>query len=138
MKFKAVSNSKGHIELNWEVINIYTSRFKPHTSFDVEIVRRQAKRSDPMRKFYFSTVLPPFMEQLGYEKDEEIFFHNQLKVRYFEHEYNIYQDKRGIWRNVPSVFGNDSDMDVSKKRVFTEWVIRKAAFEGVYIPSPGE
>ena len=138
MKFKAVSNEKRQLSLNWDHINLYVARWKPGTPFDIEVVRRQAKKSDPMRKYYFAAVLPPFMKELGYDPDEELFFHHQLKITYFRHnpEYEVYQDKRGIWRNVPSVFGNDSDLDVSIKHEFTEWVKRKAAENGVYIEDP--
>lgn len=140
MKFQLISDKDRKINLNMDRVNIYTSRWKEGTSFEVFITRRQAKRSDPLRHFYFGYVLPPFMEKLGYEKDEELFFHHQLKIRYFgqDPKYNIYQDDKGIWRNVPSVFGNDSDMDVEIKRNFTEWVIRRAAFEGVYVENLGE
>ena len=50
--------------------------------------------------------------------------------------HNITRDKRGMYKNVPSVFGNDSDMDISVKQEFVEWVIRKAAEYGVYISDP--
>jgi len=133
LKFQARTNDKREIEVRWDLVNTYLSRWKPGTYLNLEITRRQTKKSDPMRRFYFASVLPPFMKHLGYEKDEELFFHHQLKIRYFEHEYEIYQDERGIWKNVPSVFGNDSEMPISKKHEFVEWVIRKAAHEGVYI-----
>ena len=138
MKFKAISDDNRKLNLNWDLINIYIARYKPETWFDIEITRKQAKKSDPMRRFYFAAVLPPFLKELGYEQDEGLFFHHQLKITYFKGTHNIYQDERGIWRNVPSVFGNDSDMDVSVKREFIEWTIRKAAHYGVYIDDPRE
>ena len=138
MKFKAFTNDQRKLDVNWDHVNLYISKWKPHTPLVVEITRRQAKKSDPMRRFYFAAVLPPFMKHLGYENDEEIFFHQQLKIRYFEHEYNIHQDSKGMWKNVPSVFGNDSEMTISKKKDFVDWVVRKAAHEGAYIPDPGE
>lgn len=133
-----IQKLNGKLDINWGHINTYASRWKDGTWFDVDIVRKQDKKSDPMRKYYFGAVLPPFMNKVGYEYDEEIFFHHQLKVVYFQHDkkYNVYQDKRGIWRNVPSVFSNNSDMEISKKKEFVDWVIRKAAQEGVYIPDP--
>lgn len=133
MRFKAISDINRKLNLNWSVINIYTSRWKPDTWFDIEIVRRQAKKSDPMRKYYFAAVLPPFMKYLGYDPDEELLFHRQLKIVYFR----IKPDTKEIHRNVPSVFGNESVLPVSEKNEFVDWVIRKAAQEGCYIPDPG-
>jgi len=147
MKFEARTNEKRQIDVRWDLVNAYVAKWKPDTSLVLEITRRQAKKSDPMRKYYFAAVIPPFMKQEGYEPSEEMFFHNQLKVRYFEHhpkfldkdgKPTIKQDKRGIWRNVPSVFGKDSDLDVSIKKEFMDWVVRKAAQCGVYIEDPGE
>lgn len=140
MKFKAKTNDNRRLDLNWASINALTERSKPDTWYDVEITRKQKKKSDPLRRYYFAVVLPGFMEELGYEKDEELLFHFQLKVTYFQNEPNheIYQDERGMWRNVPSVFGNKSDIDVSVKKEFVDWCIRKAAHYGVYTPDPGE
>ena len=141
MNFQTVSTKECKLDLNWDRINIYVGRYKPHTPFDVEITRRQAKKSDPLRKYYFSAVCKPFAEHEGYEVDEvESLFHFGLKVAYFQHdpkgvEYGLYQDKHGIWRNVPSVFGNKSKLDVSVKKEFVDWVIRKAS-EWIYIPDP--
>lgn len=136
MKFKVVSDKNRKINLNWDRVNIYVSRWKPGTAFDVEVKRKQKKVSDPLRKYYFSTVLPPYLERLGYEPDEDELFHRQLKIVYFRVE----PDEKGIYRekNIPSVFGNNSDLDVSIKLEFTEWVKRKAAQDGVYIPDPNE
>lgn len=139
MDFKLVSNDDRKVSINLDLINAYTSRYLPNTSFDFEIVRRQAKKSDPMRKYYFAEIMPKFTRRLGYEPDETLFFHHQLKVRYFGNDpkHEIYQDERGIWRNVPSVFSNDSDLVISVKKQFVDWVIRKAAEHGVYIEDPG-
>jgi hypothetical protein len=76
----------------------------------------------------------PFMEHLGYDPDEEMLFHRQLKIVYFQ----IKPDTKGIYRHVPHVFSNDSEIPVPKKKKFVDWVIRKAAQEGVYIEDPGE
>lgn len=138
MRFAARTNEKRKLDVRWDLVNAYCSKWKPGTYLTLEIIRKQKKISDPMRKYYFSTVLPPFMEHLGYEKDEELLFHHQLKATYFKRKYQCYQDKRGIWRNVPSVFGNDSEIVISEKQGFVEWVKRKAAEYGVYVPDPGE
>ena len=132
MKFKAYKKN-GRLDINWDHINIYTSRWKEGTEFDVEITRHQKTVSDPLRKYYFSAVLPPFMLYLGYEPEEDELFHRQLKIVYFR----IKPDKKGIYRGVPSVFGNESKIPVSEKQQFCDWVIRKAAEEGVYIENPG-
>lgn len=129
MKFKAVSNDNRKLPLNMEAINTYVSKWKPGTPFDIEIVRRVAKISDPLRRYYFAAVLPPFMEHLGYDREEQDLFHRQLKIVYFQ----IKPDAKGIYRNVPSVFSNESKIPVPDKVKFVEWVIRKAAFEGVYV-----
>jgi len=132
--FKSLSNDQRKLDVNWDHVNLYVSRWKPHTPFVVEITRRQAKKSDPMRKYYFGVVIKEFMKHLGYEVDEEELFHRQLKIVYF----GIKPDTKGIYRNVPSVFSNESDLDVSVKKEFVDWVVRKAAHEGVYIPDPNE
>jgi hypothetical protein len=131
VKFRAVKDN-GKLNINWERIEVYLSRFKDGTAFDVEIVRRQRTKSDPQRKFYFGVVLPMFMEHLGYDKDEQELFHRQLKIVYFQ----IKPDAKGIYRKVPSVFSNESELVVSEKSKYVEWVVRKAAQEGVYIPDP--
>ena len=134
MKFQARTNDKREIEVRWDLVNTYLSRWKPGTYLNLEITRRQAKKSDPMRKYYFGVVIKEFMRHLGYEVDEEELFHRQLKIVYFQ----VKPDAKGIYRNVPSVFSNESDLDVSVKKDFIDWVVRKAAHEGVYIPDPNE
>ena len=134
MKFKAFTNDQRKLDVNWDHVNLYVSKWKPHTPLVVEITRRQAKKSDPLRKYYIGVVIKEFMRHLGYEVDEEELFHRQLKIVYFQ----IKPDAKGIYRNVPSVFSNESDLDVSVKKEFVDWVVRKAAHEGVYIPDPNE
>lgn len=136
MKFKLKSNHERKIALNLDAINIYVNKWKPGTEFEFEIVRRQKKISDPMRRYYFAVVLPPFMEHLGYEPEEQMIFHRQLKIVHFQVE----PDRHGIYRekDIPSVFGDESELGIDIKQKFVEWVKRKAAQEGVYIPDPGE
>ena len=133
MKFRAVKD-KGKLQINWERIETYLANFKDGTAFDVEIVRRQKTKSDPLRCYYFGVVLPAFMEHLGYEKEEYEIFHRQLKIVYFQ----IKPDSKGIYRKVPSVFSNESTVSNQDKSKFVDWVVRKAAQEGVYIPDPNE
>ena len=133
MKLKAISDDNRKLNLNWDHINIYISRWKPETWFDIEIVRRQSKRSDPMRHYYFAAVVREFAKHLGYEVDEIELLHRQLKIVYF----GIKPDEKGIYRKVPSVFSNESDLPVSDKKKFVDWVVRKAAQEGCYIEDPG-
>lgn len=132
MKFKAQITDNREIDIRWDLVKTYLSRWKPGTWLDVEIIRHQHKKSNPMRKYYFAGVLPPYMTELGYEKDEDELFHRQLKITY----YRIKPDKKGIYRKVPSVFGDKSDIPVSEKKEFVDWVIRKAAADGVYIEDP--
>jgi len=136
MKFKAKSDDNRKLQLNWAAIEVFVARWRPNTSFWVEIKRHEPKRSDPMRAYYFGAVLPPIMEQAGYEKDEALELHRMLKIRYF----NVEPDRFGVHRerDIPSVFGNGSDIPVSKKREFVDYVIRQAAKAGIYVPDPGE
>ena len=129
MKFRAIK-SDGKLQINWERINVYLSRWKDGTVLDVEITRRQRTKSDPLRKFYFGIVLPLFAEHLGYDKDEHLLLHRQLKIVYFRVE----QDAKGIHRKVPTVFSDKSEIPISEKSDFVAWVQRKAAQEGVYTP----
>lgn len=147
MDFKLVSDDSKRIQINMDLVNIYTGRYKAGTPYDVSVTRRQAKKSDPMRRFYFATVLPPFMEELGYDISESKFFHQQLKIRYFERhplfldengKTIIKKDKRGMWQNVPKVFRKESMLDVSVKKQFVDWVRQKAAEYGIYTEDPGE
>lgn len=132
MKFKARTDDSKRLEVNWDHINVYLSQWKAGTVLDVEIVRRISRKSDPMRKYYFSAVIRPFMEHLGYEPDELELFHRQLKITFFQ----IKPDNKGIYRNVPSVFSNESKVVVPDKKRFVDWVVRTAAKEGVYIEDP--
>ena len=136
MKFKIRSDAERRIHINMDMLNVYASRWKPGTVFEVELVRRVKKRSDPMRRYYFGIVLPTFMEHLGYEPEDQMTFHRQLKIIYF----SVQPDHYGIYRNkdIPAVFGNDSEIGIGIKQKFVEWIKRKAAVEGCYIPDPGE
>lgn len=131
MKFRAIKKD-GKLSVNWERVEVYLSRFRDGTPFDVEITHRVKTKSSPMRRYYFGVVLPAFMEHLGYDRDESELFHRQLKIVYFQ----IKPDAKGIYRHVPAVFANDSTLPVGEKQKFVEWVVRKAAQEGVYIPDP--
>ena len=132
MKFQARTDDNRRLEVNWDRVNTYLSKWKPGTVLDVEITKRVPRKSDPMRKWYFGDVIRKFMEHLGYEPQELELFHRQLKITYFQ----IKPDKKGIYRNVPSVFSNESDVKVPAKKLFVDWVIRTAAKEGVYIEDP--
>jgi hypothetical protein len=133
MKFRAIK-SDGKLSINWDRINTYLSNFKDGTPFEIEIVKRQKTRSTPLRNYYFGGVLPKYMEFLGYERNEQELFHNQLKIVYFQ----IKPDKKGIYRNVPKVFSDESTIHVPDKVKFVQWVIRCAAKDGVYIEDPNE
>ena len=131
MEFKA-QKVNGKIDINWDKLSLYVARWNEGEWFEIDITRRQKRKSDPMRKYYFSTVLPLFAQHLGYEPDEEMLLHRQLKITYFK----IEPDKKGIYRKVPSIYSDDSDIIIPEKKKFQDWVIRKAAQSGVYIPDP--
>lgn len=135
MKFKAIKSS-GKLKINWDRIDAYLSNFKDGTPFEVCITRKQKTRSTPLRNYYYGAVLQPFMEHLGYDKDETENFHRQLKIIYFQ----VKPDKHGIYRDkeIPSVFSDDSEIPVPEKQKFIAWVIRKAAENGIYIEDPNE
>lgn len=146
MDFKLVSDDHRKIHLNMDLINIYTGRYKPGTPFDFSCTRRQATDSDPMRRYYFAEIMPKLTNKLGYERDETLFFHQQLKIRHFRNHPKfldedgktiIKQDEWGIWQNVPKVFSKGSTLPISTKQKFVKWVVREAAREGVYIEDPG-
>jgi hypothetical protein len=147
MKFKATIDRKGKLDVKWDLVNTYLSRWKIGTILDVEIVRRQKTKSDPMRKMYFAKILPDFANSLGYDPDEYLAFHDQLKIVYFSNQPKLlkklklkecYKDEKNVWRNVPHVFHNDSKLPISEKTKFVDWVLRKAAIEGIYIETKKE
>ena len=129
MKFRARTDDNRKLVVNWDHINVYLSKWKPRTLLDIEIVRHHKLISDPMRKLYFAAVLPEFAKYLGYDPDEYLLFHRQLKIVYFQ----IEPDGKGIYRKVPHVFANESEIVVPEKKKFLDWVLRKAAMEGCYI-----
>lgn len=139
MRFRARTDEKKQLEVRWDLINTYLSRWKPGTAFILEITRKVAKKSPSQRAFYFSAIIPKYAEEIGYEPHENYLFHTQLKFRFFEGLYKgqpdklPYLDKLGVPRNIPAVFADDSEFDVEFKTKFIDWVIRRAAFEGVYI-----
>ena len=130
MKFKA-QKIKGKIEINWQHLETYTSRWKDGATFTVEIKREQRRKSTPQRSMYFAAILPQFADGLGYDRDEYLMFHRQLKIVYF----GVKPDKKGIYRekDIPHVFADESELPVPEKTKFIDWVLRKAAIEGIYI-----
>ncbi len=129
MKFRARTNNERKIDVRWDLIEKYVQKWKPGTALDIEIVRHQKTVSDPMRKMYYAAVLPPFALGLGYDHHEFELLHRQLKIVFFK----VQPDKKGIYRNVPHVFAHESELPISKKKEFFDWVLRKAAQEGIYI-----
>ena len=136
MNFFAVTDSNRKLQVNWDRVNAYVAQWPPGTALDFSLTRRKKKRSEPMRKYYFGVVLPTLLDTLGYERDEAEQVHMMLKCRYF----NVQPDKRGVYRlkDIPAVFADDSPLDVTIKKAFTEWVIRKCSEYGGYVPDPGE
>jgi len=134
MRFQARTNNERKLDVNWDRVNAYASKWKPGTVLDIEIVRRKRKISDPMRRLYFGHVLPAYGNHLGYDADEHMLLHRQLKIVWF----NVQKDEKGIYRNVPHVFANEAETDVKGKSRFMEWVVRCAARDGCYIEMPGD
>jgi len=129
MKFVARTDDNRKLECRWDLVNEYCKKWKPGTVLNLEITRKQKTKSDPMRKMYFAAILPEFARHLGYDPDENLLFHRQLKIVFFQ----IKPDKKGIYRKVPHVFADKSTLPISEKKRFIEWVLRKAAQEGKII-----
>jgi hypothetical protein len=139
LKFQARTNEKRQLEVRWDLINTYVSRWKPGTFLTLEITRKADKNSKSQRAFYFGHILPQYAEKAGYDIHERYLFHTQLKFRFFEGFYagqkekQPYLDEFHVPRNVPAVFADESDFDVPFKKRFIDWVVMRAAHEGHYI-----
>ena len=131
MKFQATIDKDRKPVVNWDRVWLYCSRWKPGTVLQIEISRRQKKH--PIRAYYFAEVIYKLAEHLGYDHGEETeLLHRQLKITFFQ----IKPDEKGIYRNVPHVFSDDSDISSEVRTQFLEWVIRVAAREGVIVEDP--
>ena len=132
MKFKLVSDKNRRIQLNMEHIQLYVQRYKPFTPFDLSITRRVRQKVDPSRKYYFGVVLPALMEAVGYDPEDKLRLHDHLKILFF----HVEPDKRGFYpaNSIPSVFSEVPTVDNDQRAKFIDWVIRKAAENGAYIP----
>ena len=132
MNFKA-QKIDGRLDINWDRLALYVAKWKDGTWFDVEITRKQRKKSTPMRKYYFAEVIAKYADHLGYDKGEEtLLLHRQLKIVFFQ----VQPDSKGIYRNVPHVFADESELPVSQKKEFLDWVVRKAAQDGCIVNDP--
>ena len=126
MKFRAIK-SEGKLQINWERIDVYLSRWKDGTVLDVEITRRQRTKSDPTSQVTTSAWCCRCSRSiLGYDKDEHLLLHRQLKIVYFRVE----PDAKGIHRHVPTVFSDKSEIPVSEKSDFVAWVSAKGRARG--------
>jgi hypothetical protein len=139
MEFRLKSNENRQLSINMDLINTYTSRWLPNTWFDISITRKQKTKSTPMRKYFFGVVMPGFLKAYWYDPEEKLEVHKYLKCKFF----NVEPDKHGIYRakDIPSVFSDDSELPISEKQAYVEWVKRKASQSPdnpVYIPDPGE
>lgn len=135
MRFTLISDER-RLLTGLGLLNTYASRWAPHTKFTVEIKRQVKKKiaSHQQRGYYFAEVLPKLMRGCGYDPDEAMLVHRQLKIIFFQ----VQPDRHGIYRNkrIPSVFSLDSDIGTKKRNEFIEWVMRKAAENGEYVHSP--
>jgi hypothetical protein len=139
MKSKLVSDSNRQVHINMDAINAYTSRWVPGTAFYFELVRRMKKVSDPQRRYYWSTVLPCFLDAYWYERDEADIVHRHLKILFF----GVQPDSHGIYRDkdIPSVFSNIPTISPEERKRFIDAVIRKCAQSPdnpIMVPEPGE
>lgn len=129
MKFRARKEGN-RLEYQRELVAVYLKRFKEGDVFICEIRRPQKKSSDSQRRYYFGAMLPVFMDHLGYDRDEKLAFHNQLKCIY----YNVKPDKNGFLIP-PNVF-TKGKRTTKEAADFMSWVQRKAAEMGCYIEDP--
>ena len=134
MNFRAITDNNRRLSVNWDRINQYCAQWPPGTPLEFSLTRRKKKRSGPMRRLYFGHVLPTYADHLGYDADEHMLLHRQLKIVW----HKVQPDKKGIYRNVPGVFADDAPTLVQDKKRFLEWVVRCAARDGSYIDLPGE
>ena len=136
MIWKTQSDGNRQLNINMDAINAYASRWRPATEFEVSVVRKQKTVSDPMRRYFWAVVMPCFLDAYGYDPDEDEILHERLKIIFFK----VQHDEHGVYRkkDIPSVFGNDSDQGISTKQKYIEWIRKKSAEQGVYTPDPGE
>ncbi len=136
MRFFLKSSAERKVTLSLKQIDAHIARWLPGTEFIFEVTRKKKLASDPMRRYYWAVVLPVFLEAYGYDPDDADTVHRHLKILFF----GVKPDDHGIYldKEIPSVFGDKSDVEVPIKWKFTEWVIRKSAEEGHYTPDPGE
>jgi hypothetical protein len=85
--------------------------------------------SDPMRRYYWSVVVAMIAEETGHSKD---MIHEALKIKILS-----YVDERTGLTIVPSVFSDNSKMDIQEKKAFIDEVKRWAFdFLNISIPDP--
>ncbi len=145
MNFRAKTDQNREIDWNLDAINAYLKRWKPETYLDVEITRRVTSK-DPMRRYYFAEVNPKMSESMGYEQHEYMDVHKAAKGTFFQHQEELlkkykvtkvpHMDRLGIWRDVPSLFADDSPFPVKVKKQFLDWAVRRAGEHGAYVESP--
>ena len=134
MKFRQKTDDNRRLHFNMEQINIYTSRRLPNTEYDIEIKPYKKKKSLPMQKYFFAEVMEKMCQELGYYPNEKEDLHKHMKITYF----SIKPDKLGVYRNIPSVFGEESTLPIDGKWKYVEWVRHQAASLGIYTNDPGE
>lgn len=138
MRFQLISDANRRVHVNMAAVDAYTAKRKPGTPFDFSITWRVKRVSDPQRKYYYSTVLPAFLDAYYYERDEGLIVHRHLKIKYF----NVQPDKHGVYRekDIPSVFSDEPTVEPNERKLFLDWVVRKCAQSDnpQYVPDPGE
>lgn len=130
-KYKAMVNNQGRmVLLDHALFQENMKSFKKGEVFYL-IVERHRKQtvSDPMRRYYWAVVATMIAEETGHSKEA---IHEALKLKILG-----YTDERTGLKMVPSVFSDESQLDVSEKKAFVEEVRRWAAdFLNLWIPDP--
>ena len=85
--------------------------------------------SDPMRRYYWTVVVAMIAEDTGHSKD---MVHESMKIKILS-----YVDEKTGLTIVPSVFSNESTMEIAEKKAFVDEVRRWAFdFRDISIPDP--
>jgi hypothetical protein len=136
MKIQARSDKNKNLSVNWNFVMQYIKKWVPGTLFEISVTRRSNENKGPLRKYYWSVVMPLFLEAYGYDPDEAETVHRHLKIIFF----GVKADNYGVYRekDIPALFADESDKDNATKLRFIDWCKRKAAEAGVYIPDPNE
>jgi hypothetical protein len=101
------------------------------TFLDIIIRKHEETVSDPLRKYYWAVVAQMIADHVGHSKEA---IHEALKLKF-----SSYVDEKTGLTIIESVFSNESEIAVSKKKVFIQNVRAWASdFLDMQIPEPNE